>query len=891
MAQGNKKAPKLPKKGEGTPDELKRYVEWGIRHESNHRLEMFRRMELNRLYVEGHQWLEQDSDRSRSNDLAGRSPFWKPMQVDRNKWYPMPVQNEMVAPVQNEVARIFGSGSKAYVRPKSADAVIERAAKMATDVLADALERVGWSEKEYLAVRDCVIQGTMILKTSWELDYTKTIQLPKKTACACAGCGCKLAQTKFSWKQSKKLFDKKPELRTKVAEVVEEDPQTHEKGLSYEFQSCPRCGGQRLLPHTATDPTEVDEFGVPLTEPEAIGDIQVRVVSPYDFFPENDGVSTYPDEIGTIREEHVESLDWIRKHYRAGQKVEAESVDAMFRWHRRSNGMVGAVNSEDGMYEEHALVKEFHKEPWVEADEDGNVRANRGRSIVIANGVVLLDDDYMVPSLNNPDVLIPRQKYHWMPWEPRDGELFGIGVAELIISLQDIVNTALSQAEDARHRHGSPKILIQEGADLQFSGFLDTGYQSDVLTYRPSPGDPTPPQLFGNVQMNANWMNEVKMAIDAMSRIPGTMDVEIGEAPPNLSAASAIMYLGEKAAERRKNRIVRFKKLKQNAYSHILQLIHEKYREERMYAVRGRNDKWEVKSFVGTDLKGQNDVIIEDEAYFDMRMFKREVIKDALSAGTITADSAAAKRRINKEWGVPPEINEETNNQVQQAEDEWMRYYAEEGVPAVCLRSDDHQIHFKTHSLSLQQPEAKQWLRDCVWEEVELDLWGWEEQYQKWQQADQMLQQNPIGGGPDPVQPGPNGEIDPNLAQAAQEAYNQRVMIAQQMAMIPKAPELRIQMVQLQMLAPKYSVDATRWALIQKIVRFRAHYEAHYLIAQEQSMAVQAGMPIPAPAGGVETGTGNIPGNPVMAFPGAGSGPGATTSAGDGGVAPGSGGQ
>jgi len=412
---------------------------------------------------------------------------------------------------------------------------------------------------------------------------------------------------------------------------------------------------------------------------------------------------------------------------------------------------------------------------------------------------------------------------------------------------------------------------------------------------------PGGPDVMGNVQMAQNWIQEVEMSRSAIGRACGSNDIDVGNAPgKDLTAASAIMYLGEKSAVRRKPRVERIKEAKRKIYRHQLQMIHEFYREPRMYSVYGGNDRWTVKSFQGADLMGETDVQFEDEQYFDVHMFRREVIKDGVQLGTIAIDTADAKRKINKELGIPLEINEELNQQVERAEEEWFQFYEEQRQPAVSPRSDDPVIHYQNHELSLRSEDGRRLMDECGWNDVELALWGWEDKFMAMEAMEQSLKQPPEP--PPSAGPGPNGEPeggepDPESVDQYAEGLAQRAKMEEAISRFPKAPELRVFMIWSQMLAPLFGMpqasadpsvlpmppDQERWAKILHVLRWKAHIEAHYRDAQRRATAAQAGIPMPAAPGSAETSAGLVPTPGQVALPGPGAGPGATTGSGSGG--------
>jgi hypothetical protein len=874
--------PKIPPKGSKNPELLARVVKWGFKYDSFFRLSNFRLWQMCSLFKDGIQWLESDDSLGRRlGSTTGPSPYLRPRQVDPGSWYPMPVQNEIVAPLQNEQARLLGVGSRPFVRPKSSDAEIEKAARVATDVLRDTLDEINWAETEIDWIDDIPTFGTGIVKTEWELDYTDQIDIPLSGAMQCTQCGASMASPDLD----EATFEEKLGGSSEAFDVVESDDA---ESLGYKAHSCPKCMGEMaaFTPMPEDGGFGEDMFGRALSEPVPRGKICAKVVSPFNYFPQSLGVGVNTNTIGEWFEEHIESLDWIRSHYENGGDVQPEDSVSLTQWHPVVGGgsqWLGNITSDVEVFDNHARVMEFHKAPWIEIDDKGNRTLNRGRSIVIANNKVLLDDDFMIESAQNPGKLIPRVQYESVAWESRKDQIWGVGAVQLMIPHQQSINSLLSQVQDARHRFGSPKILAKSGFNMQYFGFEDTGYSGDVYEYQDAM-DGSLPQMFGNTQMQGPHFQELEGYIAAIARIVGTMDVEIGNAPKNISSASGVMYIGEKASERRKKRIIRIREAKRKVYKHILQLIHEMYREERYYHVRGRNDKWEVKAFTGNDLLGQDDVRLEDEPYFDLKMFKRESVKDALQMGTITADDAISKRKINEELGVPVDINEETNNQVLSAQEEWLDFSREGMEPYVDKRKDDHMLHYKVHLISLDLREAKEMAEASQWGKVEAMLWGWEDALEALESAEMALKARPVEETPPEPPPGPDGVPDPNVTQQMLADWEQRKAMKEHLGKTPKSTELRIMTIWQPILMQMAQGDEQLFQAMGMMARYRAHIEAHYRLAMAQSVAAGQGVPIPAPPGGVETQTGNIPGNPVMAMPGAGTGPGATTAAGDGGA-------
>jgi hypothetical protein len=1019
----------LPPKN--SPEKIKDFLDHVISQINSYRLERFGIWERVRLFKQGYQWLSPDY-----NDDPTQTPFWKVQEMDESNWSPLPVQNEILEPLSNETARLQGNGSRPYIKPTVDTADAERGAALAKDVLMDRLDLLGWREAEHEGATSMVDFGTWILKTYWDVDYSRTIRTPVLDAMKCPGCGQVFlpkvpdkrvmglkddpsmagrlnvktvedlnnpnTQTQFSASVTHCLtcpatLPAAPPLPVGITDpshaagddsdstadpgspagsatpfsdlqtnVSASDGSTPAPGQHIrpvgqpptgqgddddmhspagsrpaDVQSSPIGGVTGLGPNPSLSPSTPlqlptaapgapqlvpympsddearsgkDYFGRPLGEDTPLGEAAFENISVFDFFPENQGIETKMSTMTEFGQSSIRTLDWIVNHYpQNGWRVQAEDSAALMKWHPIAGATRHYLNgAEKDLFANHALVREWHKKPWVEVDKLTKIaKLNRGRSLIMAGNVVLMDADYMIQCTdeNNQPTgdYIPRVQYQVIPWEIREKEIFGLGAGELILPHQVTINTLIAQVQDARHRFGSPKLLAEEGMDLMYAGFADTGYTGDVLYYRPGGSDQSKPEPFGNIQMEAQWANEYKIYLDSIHRVVGTMDAESGAVPGGGSSdwsAQALMYLGEKAGERRKNRIDRIRTAKRRAFQHMLQLIQEKYRETREYRVkRSTSERLSIRKFKGMDLNGQHDVQFEDEPAYDTRLVRQAAMKDAITQfQTITPDTALAKRKINQVLGAPTDINDEQNKQVERAIDEWCLFFDEGLDPAVNPRGDDHTIHFQQHMLDLMSDEADDLKRDIDWNQIELALWGWDEVFDALMAMEQQLKTNPPPPVPPKPQPMPDGSVPPEMALNAQEQWQHQVKMQQTIAAMPKSMELRIYQVMCNYIAQSgvladplapppvqipgqppqpAPVDQDRQQTVNRILRYRAHAEAHHLLGQQQAAQAAGGAQMAAAPGGVSTQSGTIPGNPGQAVPGPGAGPGSATAAGN----------
>lgn len=882
---------RIPPPG-SSPETLRAFLDRQINYESPIRIERMRTWELARLMYANLQWLEEDL--SWGSDPT-HSPFLRPMQVTGADWFPMPVCNELTPAIQNDVVRLVQRGTRGHVRADDSDPRKVRAAKVGWDVLNDRLRSLDWAPKDHDWCHQISLYGTGVLKAWVDFDSTRTVPLPLKGALQCPECDFKLAspdvedddlESVMGMAEDDIMVGRPP--RAGVETAYENDVPTFSASVT-RCLTCPAAPAAPLLvpfepPVEALSSRPDDYFGRPLYEDVPLVDVDLRVVPTYDYFPQNNGVGRIAD-FQERAEAHIETLEWIRAHYANGVHVKADNPWSMLRWHPLLGGSYtygGSPLSDPTLYKNHAVVKEFHCGPYL--DENGEFQ-RRGRSIVMANNVVLLDGDYLIPSRLDPERTIKRCVYLPVQWDLRDGLSWGLSCAELLMPTQVRINVRLSQVETVRHLWANPRILAEEGADLMFQGGAELGdYQGSVLIYRPQVGGEAP-TLFPTVQLDGRWVEEHRIDVQNMKDNAGIQDADVGQPPGGGSspwAASALMFLGQRATIRRQDRLARIRDARQRLFSYILEVVHEFYREPRYYRVRGRNDRWDVKSFRGTDLLGQTSVVIDEQAVQDDVATRALIVGQAVSTGGLTPSSASDKRKINAYLGLPSDINEEENLQVEVAEEEWFAFRDEGTMPAVKVHDDSHQIHFQQHQADWLRDDCRQMRDEVDWNQVELALEGWEVEFDALLAKEAEFRVAPPSPQPPPVVFGPTGPTPESVA--AQLQWRTDEVAAQVLASLPKALELRLHAVWLNTLEarlPELSADLQRFAVVEKLLRFHAHKIAHMRVMQQQMMGAA---PTPAPVAGPSTPEGTVPGLGQEAVPGGGAGPGTGTAGGEGAV-------
>jgi hypothetical protein len=901
-----------------------------------YRIGIRRLLNRERLYRMGTQWLEPVLDD------GFMSADWSILQQDDLNGIPMPVQNELFPIVTREAAMLVKVGENPYIRPSRNNPANEKAAKLAKDILRSSLDEVGVHDLEREGSMHITTYGTWWQVSYMDYDFTKTTRVGAEGALRCPteDCDVRLASAALSEEEGEKIAAVSPDA-VSITEGPDPNNEYMDPELQYKMVRCPRCtshkgmgmkpsfeetglprlgaagqpaqefgevempGPPALVPHEPTEEEATagtDFLGRPLGEDVPVGEAVLENVSPFDANPNpsSQGLDCNPRNWEEFGWAIPRSLDWIRSRYpENGWKVKAEWGSEIYRYHPVLGGLGSGGITVGGpeMFQNHALVRTFVKKPYMEKvlDEDGKetdkAKRNLGRLIIEANHVILLDTTLEVESKDRPGVYVRRYHFDWVQWELRDREPHGIGPIELLFSQQDTINTNKSQQMDTRHRMANPKWIAPDGTEFTYKGGAGSNYTSDFLYYRVADKKyrkEFKPEPFPGLTIPAGVFQEFQSDIDAMPRIALAAEVDQGEPPGGVTAYSALLLLAQKSADSRKPRNERIRDMKRRIYRHHLELIQEFYREPRVYRMRQNNDKWSVKEFIGLDLNGEVDVQFDVEPVIDIGVAKREGVQLGLQLGTIKADSAPAKARINQALEITNEINADQNQQVERAQNEYIAWIQKDKPPIIreMTGTDDPLIHWQQHTEDLQGEEWEDRKEACEWWRVELALTTWYEDFKALMSMEELFKgQPPIPPIPDiALAEAPVG--GPEVYGAAMKKYQMDMQIKAKLDALPKQTELRILAIWQETLKPLGLVpedfDQTDQALaFRKVVRAEAHAQGHRYLLEKRTMNVNMGADMAAAPGASTTDQGTVPsaGEPALPPVAGGAGDGAVPSA------------
>ena len=605
----------LPSIGSVDIATAKRWMEEGLYYEHPLYAKWRATWRNGELYDQGLQWIKPGRG---PLDGSGAASGWASIYYEASdpNYIPTPVFNEGFGSRTNESARLGRPNYRPVVQPKSDNPnyKVKRAAQKATDALRSRLRAMEWDKQAYLMYYHIPVYGGAWLKSEWEQRWDKTTMAPNSKAVACPNAtGAStpppsMMQEETSVAEGQDLSPSMAGPKEPCPFILSDPsipiPMAKKAGWvggasapfgangSFNATTCPTCEDHpSLVPFQASmgeAATGKDALGRPLGTAQPLGDWLLTVRDPYGMHPKNLGFMMAPGDINEWREVHTETLDLVALHYpEKAAKVEPERPDVIAKY----SSVLGAPDMfasiiDAKLMKDCVRVMEWHKKPWMERFDDGggnvSFRLNEGRSLVVANNVILLDAAYLIPSPVDPAKKVGRVEMDYIPWEVQDGGRYlqGMGLWTLLFDPQDNANEIRSQAQSVRQRCAVPLYVVLKSHNLEIA--TRDGVPGRLAAIDIDPEAPNfEPKIINNSTIADGVWKELDDTISSLEKYAGNVEVEKGQVPPNVEAALAIQYLKTYAGEKREPRIARIKEALRRVWKHGLELITAFYIEPR----------------------------------------------------------------------------------------------------------------------------------------------------------------------------------------------------------------------------------------------------------------------------------------------------------------------
>lgn len=831
--------------------------------DSSYRVEDVREIQMARAYYLNHQWLDPltaDRDRTRTVRFTDPNP---------NAKIARPVMNECTPIIDNETSKLYKRRSTAYVRPIALQAGTggEMGSAVANDILEWHLDMVRWPRLRRRAIWRMVMYGTAFYWSYLDQDYLDSVQIGVTEARRCTGaCGSVLASPELPAKEL--LASEFPLDSSRIITQTSFNTALGEPERAYTAKACPSCGSgiESFVPDDSQMLGQ-DLFGRPLSQDVPKNQPALEIPPPWEIYIENEGIGIDdPKDVKEWYRATPRSLDWVEAHHpHLMDKITPDDPATIANYFpitgEYSYGSQGSMSMTGrNVWRNHVIVftavcKASKKNPDGRLVEAVSTKFEIGR-----------DEPLYRKSKRDPQVKIPLVTVTASRFFPKDGELRGQGLMRGLFSDQNRINMIASQTTDYRQRNGVGGVMATDGMRL-ISGWLE-GYPGRYIRWTPDPRFPNKdPQFIETRTIDQGVEQERQGVREHMQQYAGSQDVDLGKAPRNVSAATAIQLLQEMASGRREGREEELIDAFREVYSHQLLLLAEFAIEPRQYRAKAQNGKWEYKQFMGQDLAGHTDVMVEEQAGYDARAFEREALTAAINLGIVIISTPYARREAAQAYGVSMKINDEENVQMSDAEAKWYGFRDKQAIPIPDYDLDDHFLMYSVYGRFLKSSEGVDLAVAAGWPEMLPLIGGWEEKRKQALALEaqfQALVQQASAPDPPPQTDPMTGMVIPQpspsmIAQTALAGMATQGMTAETVKM-PKDT-----MSQVLFVWQKLGVDVQ-----VPYVQFRAAFATHKIDGEAKKTAAMIGPTFAAP-GGAQTQAGLEPVTGSTAMPGPGS--------------------
>lgn len=601
----------------------------------------------NVLFITGCQWLIWANGRWRQRDLPS--------------WFPRAQTNKFAEKYNDLVTQLVQTEPAITYRPATEDAQDQATAAIAERVKEVAYAEAGIEDKTQEVASWIIATGNCFGIPFYDMD-------PDHGMSFVAFQTCDACQTDF-----------KPE------ELADQDP---------DAPACPQCSGPL---RDSTDPT-----GAPMGDDYPTGALQMDVCAPFEIRLDQ-RVRDFKKLRRFVRVKKYD-VDWAKEHWEQfADKITADSTgDDLDQYYM---DLLANVTSSYGAGAGYLGAGQSQKQPKVTAYEFYELPTKKFpegiRAVRLGKSAEAIVEAGPLPTKYGAGVKKGQKFLNIVKFgfDLVPGRLWNKTRLDDLVPLQIQRNQIDATIRLTCQRMGNPVWLNPKGSGVE----IITGEPGQKIDYNPMSVGGTSfakperiPAELGNLQPLIFQLQKID---DAMERIAGTFFLQGGNAPPGVTAASALQYLGEKGQQSMSLLTSAWAKGWREVQKQFLEIARQNWDEPRLRVVSGKNKKWQVEQFQKSDLQGSVDLIIDYNGLGPKSVAaERATIAQLVQLGAINPQDKQTQVQILKAMGQMKLLGSADLDE-QDAIKEQDRFLTDETyVPAIRPFVDNSEIHLAEHT-------------------------------------------------------------------------------------------------------------------------------------------------------------------------------------------------
>lgn len=272
---------------------------------------------------------------------------------------------------------------------------------------------------------------------------------------------------------------------------------------------------------------------------------------------------------------------------------------------------------------------------YLELTERPSRAHRKGRRVVYAGGLLLVDGDNPNVASRSPYANLPYVKQDWVS---HPGRFWGRSLMEDLTSPQHHVNDSTAKALEYLRVHGAPPTFVRKNCGIKTLTIRPGSFHevdNPQFDVKIGSAPPMPPAAF-----------EVRQTVERdLMMIASQSELDGSKLPSQLRSGEAIRLMQQERAIALNVPAMESVHAVRDTGRVMLSLAQLYYREERLMRYLGEDDEYVVESFSGADL--HNDlVVIGRPDIGDTVAMARAELNDAVASGALNPQQSQEDRML-----------------------------------------------------------------------------------------------------------------------------------------------------------------------------------------------------------------------------------------------------